>query len=242
MSRRLPGLLILGLISVSPCHCVADSIASGTELYRLGKIEAAKASFQKALKKDIYNAENHYQLANCLTAQKNYLAALAEYRKALDLTEDAQLSSFCRTAIDRLTPLTERRIAPLSPIEPQSVSTSGRDSSTASFEAKAKMVAKIIDQSQANAKIILSRAEELCKPLLEEKRAAMQTMAIKYRGRVETTTEAERSEVEADYDKKIENIRSLAKRHAQQVVDQGKLDAASVGQGLPNLEELLDSK
>jgi tetratricopeptide (TPR) repeat protein len=236
MSRQLQGLLTLGLIAVSPFLCLADSITSGAELYRLGKIEAAKASFQKALQKDFYNAENHYQLANCLTAQKNYLAALAEYRKALELSEDPQLTSFCRMAIERLTPLTEQRILP------KAISPSEQVLSTAAFQAKAKMVTDIIERSQANAKAILGKAEELCKPLLEEKRTVMQTMAIKYRGRVETTTEAERSEVEHDYDQKLENIRSLAKRHSQEVLDQGKRDAASVGQGLPNLEDLLDSK
>ena len=110
---------------------------------------------------------------------------------------------------------------------------------TAGAETKAQKVREIMERCRAEAKEIMARGEERCKPILDEKRETLRTMGYMVKRRVETTTEEERADASREYDTRIESIKREAKQHADLVLEQGRRDASSVGQGLPNLDELL---
>jgi tetratricopeptide (TPR) repeat protein len=229
---RLPALLY-SLWSVTVMAAQADDIGDGQKLYRKGKFVEASAYFSRAVDSNNYDATAHYFLGNCFMQEKNYAKASTEYQRAMEFTDDSTMEQYCRDALDKLKPF----------IEPKSVaaSKSHTDSqpSTTGAESKMAKVREIIERSHSAAKDIMARAEERCKPILQEKGETLRTMNIVLRRRIETTTAEERSDVTREYDSQVASIRNLAKQQAEAVLEQGRRDAASVGQGLPNLDELL---
>ena len=229
---RLPALFYcLGFLALAPAQ--ADDIADGQKLYKKGRFIEASAYFSRAVDTNNYDATAHYFLGNCFMQEKNYVKASTEYQRAMEFTDDSKMEQYCRDALDKLKPLTEPK--------PVAKSKSRTDSqpSTVGAESKMMKVREIMDRSHLAAKDIMSRAEERCKPILQEKGETLSRMNITLRRRVETTTAEERSEATREYDSQIESIRRLAKQQADAVVEQGRRDAAAVGQGLPNLDDLL---
>jgi tetratricopeptide (TPR) repeat protein len=227
---------MVGLAVLAPLAANANDIAEGQKLYKQGKISAAAAYFERASEKDGYDATAHYYLGNCFMALKNYYRAATEYQRAMDNTEDSKMEDYCRNALEKLKTFTEPK-----PAQDPAQKSESHFSATG-VEAKTEKVQAILQRAKADAKNIMDRANERCKPIQEEKQEMMRQMNIKYRGRVETTTADERDETQKNYDRQIESIKHLAKTQADGVLDQARRDAASVGQGLPNLDELLPGK
>ena len=199
----------------------------------MGKFEEASAYFVRAVDNNSYDATAHYYLGNCLVALKDYTRAAMEYQGAIELTDDSKMADYCRKALANLKPYTAPKPLPVAAEQAKN------DVSVLAVAARSNKVKAILDRSKNDARQIMQRAEERCRPILEEKKSTLQTMSIKLRGKVETTTSEEREDVTKDYERQIESIRRLAKAQADGVLQQGRRDAAAVGQGLPNLDEVL---
>ena len=88
----------------------ADYLASGTNFYQQGNFLKANADFNSAICQSPRNAQAHYLLANTLVKLGHASEAANEYQTALVLAKDAQLQSYCRTALFQLI-----AAAPMSP-------------------------------------------------------------------------------------------------------------------------------
>jgi tetratricopeptide (TPR) repeat protein len=231
------------LVALHSSKAWADDMAEGQKLYQAGKVREAAAYFARAVDTNSYNASAHYFLGNCYAAQKNYSKARKEYRSAMEQTEDKTMESYCRTALAKLqaypdgssssaassTPLVDRNAPSM-------------DTSMASNDLKAEKVKAIMSRAQLDAKSVVDRAEERCKPIMEEEKAAMAQMNIRYKGRVETTTADERADAKNEFESKTNAIRKDAKDQSKAIMDRARTEGSSVGQGLPNLDDLLNNK
>ncbi|HEY9684517.1 MAG TPA: tetratricopeptide repeat protein [Oculatellaceae cyanobacterium] len=226
----LPILLTLTIVCAP---VLADDKVEGQKLYNQGKYVEASAYFNRAVETNNYDANAHYLLGNCYLAEKSYAKASLEYQRALEFTDDSKMEDYCRRALEKLRPYTEPK--------PQAASRQGlpKQFNIPGADAKEARVRDIIGRAQAQADELRKRAEELCKPIEEEKQATLKTMRIMYRGRVETTTQEERTETTNEYDKRLSAIRSDAKRQGDYIIEQARHEANLVGQGLPNLDQLL---
>jgi tetratricopeptide (TPR) repeat protein len=224
-------LLLVQCSSLVPAY--ADDKVEGQKLYAQGKYVEASAYFNRAVETNNYDANAHYLLGNCFIAQRNYAKASLEYQRALEFTDDSKMEEYCRTALEKLRPFTEPKA------QPAASKSASKEYGVIGAEAKESKVRDIMGRAQTQAEELKKRAEERCKPIEADKQATLRTMRIMYRGRVETTTQDERNEAMATFDKQIDTIRSDAKRQADNIVEQARHEASLVGQGLPNLDQLL---
>lgn len=229
-------LFVAGVWFCNAQAVLADDDTEGEKLYQKGKMDAAAAYFERAIDTNGYDAKAHYFLGHCMMAQKNYVRAQTEYEKAMEFTDDSKMEAYCKTILEKLKAFTNPKPVAKTPDKKEN-----RMSDAVAAEKTARVRA-IMERCEKEAKELMLRAEERCKPIQEEKKNTMQTMSITLRRRVETTTSEERDETRNEYDRQIESIRHLAKQQANGIMDQGRRDAAAVGQGLPNLDELLQSK
>jgi tetratricopeptide (TPR) repeat protein len=72
----------------------------GVKQYKQGHIQAARNSFEKALRDEPGNAFAHYFLSNCLGKQGHGPQALAQYERAKELSSYPQLQEYCDQAIN----------------------------------------------------------------------------------------------------------------------------------------------
>jgi tetratricopeptide (TPR) repeat protein len=227
------------IVALQSSNASADDMAEGQKLYQAGRIREAAAYFARSIDTNSYNAAAHYFLGNCLVAEKNYTKAKEEYRLAMEETEDKKMESYCRTALAKLQAYSDTSaIAPTAPLVDRNAPSGGDD-------VKTERVKAIIAKGQQDAKQVIDRAEERCKPIMEDEKAALAQMNIKLRGRsgsLETTTSDERDDAKKEFENKLLFIRKDAKDQARVIMDRARNDATSVGRGLPNLEDLLEGK
>ena len=230
-------LIALGLLFFLDVAAYATDMDEGQKLYKVGKLAQAKAYFARAIDTNASNASAHYFMGHCLVGEKNYSGAAAEYRRAMELTDDKKMEDYCRIALQRLGPLAEPRVT--APVKPTSTRV---NTQITGIDTKTERVKAIMSKAKSEAKTVVDRGDERCRPIQDEEKAAMATMSIRLRGRsgsIETTTPEERGEARQEYERKIEAIKRDAKTQAQNILEQARRDAGSVGQGLPNLDELL---
>lgn len=217
----------------------ADDMLEGQKLYQEGKFREAGAYFARAIDTNSYNAAAHYYLGNCFSAQKNYAKAKEEYRVALEETDDKKMESYCRTAIARLQSVVDANSAGSTlPSSPPLVDNNA-PVSTAGSDFKSQRVKEIIAKGKQDAKAEIDRAEERCRPIMEEEKGVLAQMNWKLKGRIETTTADERNDAKNEFENKMNFIRKDAKEQARLILDRARSDATMVGRGLPDLDDLL---
>jgi tetratricopeptide (TPR) repeat protein len=218
-------------------------MVEGQKLYQSGKVREAAGYFIRAIETNSYNASAHYFLGNCYAAQKNYAKARDEYRTAMEETEDKTMESYCRSALAKLQAYPDGATSTASSSAPfVDKNAPSATSSIAGNDIKSEKVKAIMVRAQQDAKSVVDRAEERCKPIMEEEKAVMAQMNVRYKGRVETTTADERADAKNEFDNKMNAIRKDAKDQAKLIMDRARTEATSVGRGLPDLDDLLDAK
>ncbi len=91
MKKAGPALVVLGLLTLTACSSsprtarTETQISFGAAVARRGLWREALFRFQQAIAKEPTNARAHNNLAVALEATGDFAAALAEYKKALEL-------------------------------------------------------------------------------------------------------------------------------------------------------------
>jgi tetratricopeptide (TPR) repeat protein len=248
ISMRIFGLGVIAsallLVALQSSKAWADDMVEGQKLYQAGKVKEAGAYFARAIETNSYNASAHYFLGNCYAGQKNYAKAREEYRQAMEQTEDKTMESYCRTALAKLQAypdaFSSSPTSSAAPVVDRNAPSVG--GSVGGSDLKVEKVKAIMTRGQQDAKTVVDRAEERCRPIMDDEKAALAPMNYRLKGRVETTTADERDDVKKEFDNRMTAIRNDAKQQAKMIMDRARNEASSVGRGLSNLDDLLDNK
>lgn len=91
LKKAGPALVVLGLVAIAACSSSPRTarpetqISFGASVARRGLWREALFRFQQAIQREPKNARAHNNLAVALEATGDFAAALAEYKKALEL-------------------------------------------------------------------------------------------------------------------------------------------------------------
>lgn len=230
--------------------CAADEMLTGEKLYAQGDFAGALRCFKDEARLNPMSANVHYNLANCYVATKNYSEAQKEYRIVIALYPTSKEAEYSNVALDRLfavvrsphTLTSTPRSAP-NQIEQQANPASDdlkRSVSTVSIQTNERAQQKI-NEAERRAKEILDQAEEACKPIKAEQLQVVDDLRqpIYVKSGVRYRSEAEINAAKAPYDNQMTQVRAVAAKRAQEVIQEGKLEASYIEESALDLDKSL---
>jgi tetratricopeptide (TPR) repeat protein len=212
---------VMTLFCIGPA-ALADDLAEGKNLYSKGEYNKAAEVFKRAIQKNGRNSTAHYYMANCYVAKHDWGEAKSEYKYAADLTNDDKIRDYCMTVI-----------ANIEASHPSSSSSSGSGSQygsggPSSFDKAAARGQSVMNKSQSEAKFVMEQAERECAAVAQERSNALSPFqGFNVRSQTAVSSEEEREQVAAPYNKRIDDIRNRAKSRVDGLMRQGEEAARS---------------